>query len=889
LLNTKIELKGERRKMQLSNKSKTALAIALIFTLSITTEIAFLPNTKAADISGTITAYAFLQCVPQQIGLGQSVFIVMWIDKPPTTASGPLGDRWTNFYVNITQPDKTLVKFGPFQSDDAGGYTAIFTPTQLGNYSAVFSFPGETLTGSQGNPGNPNITPAVGDVFSSATSSVEMFTVSQTPASIIPENPLPTNYWQAPVEAFNHYWNVIDGNWLGFGAVEFANTGNYAFMGNYNPYTTAPTTAHILWTTPLVPGSPGGQLGGEFGSSEEANYFSGFQYQPKFAPIVMNGVLYYEGVPNYSSGGPYQGWVARDLRTGTILWTRNYLNYFASGSNDILMCGQIYVYKTPNTYGGQTFLWATRSTSGINYLDVFDGATGNYILSINGSGTAGAFGRPNIEGSDGSLLQYYINASSGRQSLTFWNSSVCLNPTNSQFWGPPQNAVIPYSQGIVWSTLLPNTYQGNSIGANFILDGVGHGVIDPDNQIAIVTAAQGQYAGYGFNTGWILEAAYDLKTGAQLWIKNQTEPQYTTEFLIPGANSGVYVEFDKQLLTWSGYSTLTGQKVWGPTDPYANPLGYYDQTSAVAAEGALYTWTFGGWVYKYNMTNGNLIWSWNTGSTGLNTPYGVNPLWIIGNYEATLAGGLFFVETGHCYGPPLFSGAQLYAINATSGELVWSITNFDSGSCPAVVFGQVLTFNAYDNQIYSYGIGPTKTTVNAPSVGVTTSTPVTITGTVTDISSGSQQTAVAANFPNGLPAVSDESMTKFMESVYMQMPTPHNTTGVPVTLSVIDSNHNYRIIGTTTTDPSGAYGFTWTPDIPGGYQLIATFGGSGAYYGSTAQTYFYASTPAATASPVPVAAEPPTGMYIAEAAAAIIVVIIIVGVVLAFLMLRKRP
>ena len=71
-------------------------------------------------------------------------------------------------------------------------------------------------------------------------------------------------------------------------------------------------------------------------------------------------------------------------------------------------------------------------------------------------------------------------------------------------------------------------------------------------------------------------------------------------------------------------------------------------------------------------------------------------------------------------------------------------------------------------------------TVNAPSVGVTTATPITISGTITDISAGAKQEAVAANFPNGLPAVSDASMTAWMEYVYMQQPTPTNTTGVPI-------------------------------------------------------------------------------------------------------------
>ena len=130
-------------------------------------------------------------------------------------------------------------------------------------------------------------------------------------------------------------------------------------------------------------------------------------------------------------------------------------------------------------------------------------------------------------------------------------------------------------------------------------------------------------------------------------------------------------------------------------------------------------------------------------------------------------------------------------MNCTTGKLVWSIDAFDVDGRPVTAYGIMTLINAYDNQIYAYGMGPSATTVSAPSVGVTTATPVTITGTVMDISAGSQQEAVAANFPHGLPCVSDASMSQFMEDVYMQQPMPTNTTGVPVTLTVIDPNHNY--------------------------------------------------------------------------------------------------
>src|SRR5208337_5262984 len=141
------------------------------------------------------------------------------------------------------------------------------------------------------------------------------------------------------------------------------------------------------------------------------------------------------------------------------------------------------------------------------------------------------------------------------------------------------------------------------------------------------------------------------------------------------------------------------------------------------------------------------------------------------------------------------------------GKELWSINDFPitNSATVAIADGYLVEPNAYDNQIYAYGMGPSKTTVTAPNIGVTTSTPVTITGTVTDISAGTQQNAVAANFPNGVPCVSDASMSQFMEAVYEQQPMPTNATGVPVSLSVIDSNGNYRQIGTTTTNSMGTF------------------------------------------------------------------------------------
>jgi hypothetical protein len=868
--------------MKTLNGKLIAIAISMLFVLSI------LMATNAATFPGTkIPVWAYLQVVPDQLGVGQQALLVMWIDKPPPTANGIYGDRWIDMTITITKPDGSQETLGPFKSDDAGGYTATYTPTVTGEYSAVMNFPGETMTGDQGNPGFYIASPWIGDVFDSATSNTVHFTVSEEQYSLYPENPLPEDYWQNPVEAFNHYWSQYSGNWLGIACVEFGNTGNYNFAGNFNPYTKAPLTGHVVWAQPLVPGSPGGQMGGEFGGTSQSNYYSGFQYQPKFCPIVMNGILYYNAKPNYNSLD--QGIVAVELRTGKTLWTQNYNNYFSNGSQEILMCGQIYEYKTMNTYGGQAYLWATRTTAGVTYLDVFDSATGNYLFSVQGGGGGGAFGRQNFQGKDGSLLQLYLSTARvdgvNRQYLNLWNSSRCVNPTDSQFFNFQQNGNYPYNTGIMWSTLLPNqTSNGDAI-PSWILDDTGHATWDPDSNVIILGAGTGMYAMYGWNPGWLMKVAIDMDNGQQLWLKNQTQTPFAASMMIPGASNGVYAEYTKELTVFNGYSTATNEKVWGPTEPMSNPLAYYDQTSAVCAYGNLYTWTFGGEVKCFDMKTGAKIWNFSTGDTGANTPYGVNPLWIIGNYEGTVADGMLYVETGHDYGPPLFSGAKIYALNATTGELVWDILNFASGSSLPVMYGYMLSFNAYDNQIYCYGKGLTETTMTTSPV-INSNTQVQISGTVTDQSPGQTCLGIPAA---GTPAIADESMSDWMEYLYMQMPKPMNATGVPVTLSYIDSNNNCFVIGTTTTDINGQYSYVFTPDIPGTYTIIASFDGTNSYFSSSAQTQMtFAMPPAATSAPTPAPASM-ADLYFLPMSIITIVAIVIIGVLLAMLMLRKRP
>ncbi len=253
------------------------------------------------------------------------------------------------------------------------------------------------------------------------------------------------------------------------------------------------------------------------------------------------------------------------------------------------------------------------------------------------------------------------------------------------------------------------------------------------------------------------------------------------------------------------------------------------------AYGKLYSSAYAGVVYCYDTTNGNLLWTYgnggsgNTTNSGLETPFGHYPTFInaIGN------GVVYTVTTEHTIETPLFKGSLARAINATTGQEIWTVSGYTGEFTTmsyAMADGYNTWFNGYDNSIYVVGRGPSATTVQAPLTSVNVGDKIVIQGTVMDKSTGTTQTQQVGNFPNGVPVSSDASMREWMGYVYQQQPEPTNFTGVTVSLSVVDSNNNFRSIGTATTDASGTYNLNWAPDIPGSYTLYAEFGGTNGYY-----------------------------------------------------------
>jgi hypothetical protein len=880
--------------------TRDKIATAIIMLLILTLAFSALPTILAHVPPRNIVTYSFVTVAPNPIGVGQQVNVNFFVNIPPPTASAQYGDRWGNMTVKVTKPDGTTQTLGPFTSDATGGTYTTFTPTATGNYSFQMFFGGQVLTGQNLPPGTPP-SDWLGDYFIPSQSTVYQLTVQEEQINVPPAVPLPTQYWTRPIYGENNNWNVISGNWLGLGQSTFASTGMYNTTGNYNPYTKAPNTAHILWTKPEA---FGGMIGGEYGNSETANYYSTSQYEPKFAPIIMQGILYYTLYPGASTYP--EGWAAVDLRTGQTIWTKT----DAEVNNEVLRCGQIINMITPNQFGGLAYLWSIPSSgAGLfgnpSYMAMYDAMTGKWILNI-----TGARAMTLISDDNGDLIGYYVNTTANfvtgevSASLSLWNATRCINlavanygggaPVPDQWmWRPPYGQQLDFELGVQWSVPLPATDTAGSpldyinTAFGFPLPSYYLGIAAVQSNVVLMTGADyADFAGL-YVSGWMEEAGFSAIDGHLLWgPTNRTQVPYAIVYTGDvWSGSGAYVELTESTLSISGYSLSTGQKLWGPTTlPQASAFSTLG-ANAIVADGYIYIWLYGGDVYAYNILTGAMRWQYHTPAAGYESPYGRNSIWTF--TVGSIADGKLFVPEGHMYSPPLFHNAQQLALNLTTGEVVWSIDAFDVTSGPGISDGVMVTLNAYDNQIYGYGKGPSKLTVTTSGVGQVASTPVVISGTISDISAGSQQQAVAANFPNGLPCVSDASMTDWMKYVYMQQSFPTTVTGVPVTINVFDANNNYRTIGTTVSDGSGFFSLTWTPDIPGKYTVVALFDGSESYYPSNGEAAFFAmDAPVATPQPTPGPASL-ADQYLLPATGGIIAAIVIVGAIVVLMNRRK--
>jgi len=811
-------------------KNQTIMTFILIFTM--TALMVVIP--AGAQIPEGIEIPTFLQLnvSPNPVGKGQTLFINAFMTKPSITAEvGGGGDRYEPIIVTMVKPDGSTYEFHPLTADPTGGAWTTCTPDQIGEYTFKASFPGKhiekTVTPFFGSPTFYNFT------YSASTSSIVTVTVQEDKVEWIYNSPgLPEEYWTRPIYATNWAWAALGGNWYGLGVPAFATTGGYDATGNFNPYSKAPETPHIVWSKPThIGGQPGLPIPGD----QMNQYMSTTITKNFFEPVILNGIIYYTKLAG--PGGTKTSWEAVDIRTGEVLWTRS---AGESGSESIRMV-QAVGYHSMQEYGSWAHLYGTTGGGffgGGGDLTIYDAYTGEYLAEITGAQSPSyiVYDGPNMPGS---LLGYYTSGGN----LNMWNSSKLTGGTGTGFditYGV--SGSYAWDDGIEWSIPLPTELNGNPISLSV-------SAVTPELILLRQAPTPGTFVSLSF--GYQITAGYNAKTGALVWGPvNQSLP-YFEDISLVAAGEGAYVLHNKDSNEAYGYSLENGNFLWGPIELVGNGWSTLSRSSDVAY-GLCYIWDIGGYCNALNLQTGKIEWSFTRGGAGYDTPYGIYPLW----YNDAIADGKIYLSEGTMYNPPLHP-ARTVCINATTGELIWSILSYSGRVPPAIADGYMIIWNSFDMKIYSFGKGPTETAVSIQNDVVSLGSSILIKGTVMDISSGAEQDGVIERFPNGLPAVADEDMEDWMEYVYMQQAIPGDATGVEVVFNAVDSDGNWHDVGRTTSDMSGMYSFMWTPDSEGKYTIVATFEGSESYWASHAET-------AIGVTGAPVAEDIPTAEEIAD-------------------------
>ena len=856
----------------------TTIAAAFLVILAIAISLFALPAEKqTATAQDTYKTYAYIGATPNPVGVNQEVLLHVGITQQLNIE----GDSWKDLSVTIERPDGKTDTIDDITTDSTGGTGRIYIPDIEGNYTLQTHFPAQWY----------NYTDYWGGVSSTyylASDSEKLELVVQAePLPIWPDIPLPTEYWTRPIHANLYEWHTVSGNWL--------KTYGSGGVNRFIPYNDdAPETGHILWAKPLA---GGGLAGGRMGEDNRTHsYECGGAYEPKFEnAIVIAGVLYYDLYE--SRGTTYTGIevVAVDLKTGEELWAKPLIGrtgtttgstvsgddrlldgqseQFPDGIARRLYMGQVFYWDSYNYHGVYGILW---TVTGDTWM-AFDAKTGRWIYTIIDvpSGTT-------LEGEDGEILRLQINRGQGWMAL--WNSSALVSTRGS--WNPHGNVYNASGTGSgparawMWNVTIPTSTE---------LPGSVNDVFFED---MIVGSNIPTGFGGGYSPSTITWWGISLKPGDEgrlLFEKTWTPPadwvgNLTIRYGTASAEEKVALLWTDEREWWA-FSLASGNYLWNSEpEHYLHIYG----TTNVIGYGKFYSVYMSGVVYCYDIQTGDRLWVNDVSSRDTLSEV----LWST-NFPLRIAfltdGKLYMYSGEHSPVDPKPRGAPMVCLNATTGEEIWKLNGmwFYYRANPTMGDSIISILNSYDNRIYTLGKGPSATTVSIQEDVVVHGESVLMKGTVTDVSPGTNDAGLTMRFPNGVPAVSDVSMNEWMQYVHMQFPRPTNVTGVEVVFSVVDPNNNSYEVARATTDASGYFGCTFVPEVPGFYKVIATFEGSGAYYGSFAETFVNVEeAPQPTPCPTPTP-EPMTDLYVTGFGAGMIIAIVVVGLLLV-LMLRKR-
>jgi outer membrane protein assembly factor BamB len=844
------------KKISLIKKCNFGIALIVLLTLSSLTALTSLASAASTQMPDRAT-YTEVGISPTLIGIDQEAVINIMTYPGP---SGPTYDAqslvggliggFSNISITITRPDGTKETFMPIdetleqadihipgQAQIVGHLQFHFKPTAIGNYTFSASFPGKVYTTeAQYRNLNYSVHYLPSQSTQTATLTVQTEPILNGLLNGYPWSPLPNDYWQNPVLTDNREWYAISGDWV---------QARYSILGaNYNPYSTAPLSPHIIWANQV---SQGGLPGGDWGSLP---YGGG----GGSGGIILDGKIYQNGKSGYFD--------CVDLRTGKLLWSApgsitgaqriDPAYQTASQANE----GSISVWLWSGTGGSNT---GGGSTSWLQYNPF----NGDLVRNITNVPKDIMF----VKYNDADNIFWCTEGN-----LALWNTTVPMKLPylNLIKWDLSKlTTTVGYSnvnnndwrRGIVWNVSIMQNDQVSLGDNNFQgvkpFPYVEAGVVVVRSRNAMQTMA-----------------GYDYNTGAFLWKNNATVLNIDVrDEGIATSPSGPMIMADGASNNFVAYSVKTGQEIWRVPSGEI-PWGMLPAYTFVYHNGVTFMGSYDGHVYAYDITNGKQVWKSDYVGAEDESIYGNQPF----NGASVGANGILYYSTSTTYSlMPRTRFHVIIAINETTGKFLWKLPiNMNP---TAVADGYLAATSGEDGIQYVIGKGQTATTITAPLTTVPAGTSVLLQGSVMDMSPGNPNT----------PAVAEEDMVEWMDYLYGQNATllnnPPKPNGVSVRLSTIDPNGNVIDIGTVSSDSGGLFKKMWTPTIEGEYTVFVTFDGSNSYWGSYAETALGITASAATPTSQPVQASTDYTMPIVGTGIAMILAVALATI----LILKKKP
>ncbi|MDH5690477.1 MAG: PQQ-binding-like beta-propeller repeat protein, partial [Candidatus Bathyarchaeota archaeon] len=740
--------------------------------------------------AGEKMTYAYLGAIPSPVGVNQQVLLHVGITQELRSVA--MG--WEGLSVSIVDPEGIEISIEDIRTDSTGGTGVAFTPDKVGTYQLQTHFPEQVTTSTKQAGSMFTGYVPTGTVMLASDSEILTLIVQEESIPYYPGQSKPNEYWTRPIDAQLREWSPIAGSWL-FGAGIFGGTD---VPNRYVPFNEdAPESAHILWTKPFTIGGLAGGTTGVQGIE------CGDAYEGKWGgSLVLAGKLYY-------LDGAYDRprlIHCVDLHTGEELWAKTFLD------GETLDFGQLFYWDSYNYHGVFPYLYVATGGGGFFFAPpgpetwtAFDPFTGEWRFTIEN-----VPGGTKLTGPNGEFYKLDVDLQDGTMGL--WNMTALIS--NQGSWGSQahlrtHNGEDPDAWN--WNVPIPTDLPGNVQASKFGDKVVGGSVSTTEVQSWAISLEPGKEGTELYRKTWNAPAEWAAGNQTVSWAGTSID-------------EGVFVVWSKETRQYYGFSTETGDHLWTTESQYY--LDFLIATQTAIVYDKLYSAGVSGITYCYDLTTGDQLWTYEA-----TDPY-QEILW--SNYwwaqiVFITDGKLYVGHSEHSPIDPKPRGAPFYCLNATNGEEIWRSEGLfrqsNWGGTAVIGDSIIATQDTYDQRVYAIGKGGSEITASIQNNVVPLGSTVLVDGTVMDVSPGTEDTATKLRFPNGVPAVSDASMSDWMLYVYKNFERPADATGVTVKFEAVDPNGNYQELGDTISDSYGSYGFEFKPEITGKYMIIATFQG----------------------------------------------------------------